>query len=97
LQRVHHNLTPEEAHALRVPSLDAFLDYSREVWARTDEYLARVTDGDLQHLVKVPPMGEIPVMQLLGQAVIAHGRQHLGHIDLTRAFQGLSSLDVARV
>jgi len=35
---------------------------------------------------------EIPVLQALGQTIIAHGNQHLGEIWLTRELQGLKGI-----
>ena len=40
------------------------------------------------------PFGEIPVLQVLGQTLIAHGNQHLGEIWLTRELQGLAGIGV---
>ena len=96
LPRIQHNLPLEEAQAFRLPSLADFLEYARAVWARTDEYLAQVSDAELQRLVKIQPWGEIPVARGLGQVVIAHGRQHLGQINLSRELQGLPSMDIIR-
>jgi hypothetical protein len=79
----------EEAHALRVASVGEFLDYARKVWAGTDRYLEGVTPQELGRMVKMNPFGEIPVLQALGQTIIAHGNQHLGEIWLIRELQGL--------
>jgi hypothetical protein len=96
LPRIHHNLPTEEAHAFRVPSIGNLMDYAREVWRHTEQYLARLSEAELQRLVNIPPWGEIPTVRLLGQAVIAHGRQHLGQIDFIRGLNGLPGLDAAR-
>ncbi len=82
----------EEAHALRVPSVAAFLDYARAVWAATDRYLDAVTPEELSRITRVNPFGEIPVLQAIGQTVIAHGNQHLGEIWLIREMQGLTGI-----
>ena len=82
----------EEAYALRLPSLGDFLDYARKVWASTDRYLDALTMEELSRIIKVNPFGEIPVLQALGQILIAHGNQHLGEIWLTRELQGLKGV-----
>ena len=84
-------MAPEEAHALRIPSAAALLDYAREVQAATMQYLRSASDGELARVTKIMPFGEIPVAQALGQTVLAHGNQHLGEIWLLRELQGLAS------
>jgi hypothetical protein len=86
-------MSPEEAHAVRVPSVGDFLDYARQVWAATDRYLESTTTEELSRITKIKPFGEIPVLQALGQMVIAHGNQHLGEIWLTRGLQGLKGAE----
>jgi hypothetical protein len=76
-----------EAQAMRLPSPSAFLDFSRKVWARTDTYLERLDDDDMERVVRVMPFGEIPVFQALGQTIITHGNQHLGEIWLNLEIQ----------
>ena len=85
-------MPPEEAYALRVPSVGDFLDYARKVWAKTDQYLQDITVDELGRITKIMPFGEIPVLQALGQTIIAHGNQHLGEVWLTRELQGLKGI-----
>jgi len=82
----------EEAYAMRLPSAQEFLAYAEGVWASTDRYLATVTDEELARVTKVNPFGEIPVLQAIGQTLIAHGNQHLGEIWLTREIRGLRGI-----
>lgn len=85
-------MPPEDAYAMRVPSVSAFMDYADKVWAATDRFLDTVTTENLSRIVKVNPFGEIPALQVLGQTLIAHGNQHLGEIWLTREIQGLKGI-----
>ena len=85
-------MSPEEAGAMRLPSVSAFLDYARKVWASTDRYMESITTEELSRITKVSPFGEIPVAQAMGQTIIAHGNQHLGEIWLVRELQGLKGL-----
>ncbi len=75
-----------------MPSVAVFLDYARAVWAATDLYLDAVTPEELSRITRVNPFGEIPVLQAIGQTVIAHGNQHLGEIWLIREMQGLTGI-----
>lgn len=85
-------MPPEEAHALRLPSLPEFLDYARKVWAASDRYLEGVTPEELSRITKINPFGEIPALEAIGQTLIAHGNQHLGEIWLLRELQGLKGV-----
>ena len=76
-----------DAQAMRLPSPVAFLAFSRKVWARTDGYLDRLEDAELERIVRVMPFGEIPVFQALGQTIISHGNQHIGEIWLNLEIQ----------
>ena len=85
-------MAPVEAHNMPIPTTTAFLGYARNVWLKTDDYLAGLTQGELDRVTKVMPFGEIPVFQVLGQTLIAHGNQHLGEVWLTRELQGLRGI-----
>jgi len=87
-------MPPEEAHALRLPSVADFLEYARQVWSATDRYLDHANVEELSRITKVVPFGEIAVAQALGQTIVAHGNQHLGEIWLIRELQGLTGLGV---
>lgn len=76
-----------DAQAMRLPAAPVFLDFARKVWARTDDYLDRLDEAELARIAKVMPFGEIPVFQILGQTIIAHGNQHLGEIWLNLEIQ----------
>jgi hypothetical protein len=77
-------MPPDEAYALRVPSAGALLDYGRAVWAATDTYLNQVTPAELERVTVVQPLGEMSVLQALGQTLIAHWNQHLGELWVLR-------------
>jgi len=73
-----------EAQALRIPDTAAFLDYMRTVWAATEEWLASPEASDLDTVVQVRPLGEMPKGRALGQVCLTHGWGHLGEIDHLR-------------
>lgn len=78
-----------EARALHVPSVDAFVQYTRDVFDDILPYLKSASESDLQTVQKVQILGEISRLQMIGQSVITHGNQHLGQIQVMRAIQGL--------
>ena len=79
----------EDAHALRISSIQDFIKYMRAVWESTDSYLASITDSDLERTTLFRPQGEIPLRQIFDQSVLGHGYAHLGEIWILRSLQGL--------
>lgn len=78
-----------EARALRLPSLDAIIQYLRDVWTDIEPYLANSSDEELQSITRVQHWGERPKLMHIGQTIITHGNGHLGQIMALRAMQGL--------
>jgi hypothetical protein len=58
------------------------------VWAGTDELFAGATPELLEKTVTVKPLGDMSVMQCLGQVGLTHGMTHLGEIELARTLVG---------
>jgi hypothetical protein len=56
----------------------------RTVWAATEEWLASPAASDLDTVVQVRPLGEMPKGRALGQVCLTHGWGHLGEIDHLR-------------
>lgn len=79
----------QDAQALRIRDKAAFQDYMRAVWKATDEYLATLTDDDLQRVITVKPLGEMPVLNAIGTMCLTHGFAHSGEIAHLRGLMGL--------
>ncbi|HJP40584.1 MAG: DinB family protein [Dehalococcoidia bacterium] len=86
-------MDPGQAHEMQLPAPADFLDYARSVWERTGAYFEGLTKDELDRIVKVNPFGEVPVFQILGQTLVAHGNMHLGELHITRQFQGKSGFN----
>lgn len=82
----------EEAQALRVHSGPEFLAYMDAVAKATDDYMATLTDEELQRKTTVRPLGEIPVSDAIGNMCLTHGFTHLGEIQHLRGLQGLRGM-----
>ena len=78
-----------EACAIRLPSLDSFIQYARDVWADIEPYLANADMSEIESIVKVEPFGEQPKIHHILQTIITHGHRHLGQIMTLRSVQGL--------
>ena len=84
-----------EAQALRIKDLPLFKEYVQRVWASTDELFARADAAQLEKMVTVKPLGDMPAIQALGQICVTHGMTHFGEIELARTLVGAGP--VARV
>ena len=77
-------MSSEEAQALRIKDIPLFREYTQKVWAGTDELFASATPEMLDKVVTVKPLGDMTVIQCLGQVGLTHGMTHLGEIELAR-------------
>jgi hypothetical protein len=81
-------MSTEEAQGLRIKDLALFREYLANVWASTDEYLARLDPAALDATVTIKPLGEMPAVRALAQVCVGHGFLHLGEIELARTLVG---------
>lgn len=81
----------EDAHAMRLPPVDEWMEYQQGVWAASDAYLSSIDDEGLEQVFRVVPFGELPARQALTTTVLTHGHAHLGEICVLRTLQGLPS------
>ena len=85
-------MSTEDAHALRIKDLPLFEEYMQKVWAGTEELLAGATPALFEKMVTVKPLGEMSVIQCLGQVGLVHGMTHLGEIELARTLVGAGTV-----
>ena len=83
-----------DAQALRIPDTAAFRDYTQQVWASTDEWLAHPDESAMNEQVLVRPLGEMPRIRAVGQVCVSHGFGHLGEIDHIRALLDLPGIGI---
>ena len=81
-------MSTEEAQALRIKDIPLFQEYTQKVWAGTEELFDAATPELLGRTVMVKPLGEMTVVQCLGQVGLTHGMTHLGEIELARTLIG---------
>jgi hypothetical protein len=80
-----------EAQALRINDVTLFGDYVTKVWASTEDFLSHTSVHDLERIVTVKPLGDMPGIRALGQVCVSHPFQHVGEIDLLRTLLGLAT------
>jgi hypothetical protein len=83
-----------DAQALRITDIAAFREYTAQVWASTNEWLASPDETEFDTPVTVRPLGEMPKIRALGQVCVSHGFGHLGEIDHIRALLDLPGIGV---
>jgi hypothetical protein len=81
-------MSTADAHALRINDVPLFREYVAKVWAGTEELFASASPDLFDTVVTVKPLGEMSVVQCLGQVGLTHGMTHLGEIELTRSLIG---------
>ena len=84
-------MSTEDAHALRLPPMDDWMAYQRDVWQATDAYLSSLDDAALDRMVTIRPLPEMKVRQALSNMMLTHGHSHFGEICVLRVLQGLAS------
>jgi hypothetical protein len=82
-------MSAEDAQAMRINDMPAFLEYRDAVWASTKEWLSNPDASEFEKVVTVKPLGEMTKIRALGQVCMAHGFTHLGELELIRTLQGL--------
>ncbi len=81
-------MSTAEAQALKIRDVGLFKEYTQKVWASTDEFLAKANAAQLDKIVTIKPLGDMPAIQALGQICLTHGMTHFGEIELARTLVG---------
>lgn len=101
-----HRTVDEMVHQ-RIGDYDAFVDYMRAVFARTEGHLATMDPADLTRVLIAPPYPPqvastysarcagpegITVLDGFECWIYQHGLRHMGEIELARSFVGLGGM-----
>ena len=101
-----HKTVDEMVHQ-RIGDYDAFIEYMRTVFARTEDHLASMDPTDLTRVLIAPPYPEqvastysarcagpegITVLDGFECWIYQHGLRHMGEIELARSFVGLGGM-----
>jgi hypothetical protein len=81
-----HRHTPEQVDAFRVDDQRLVLDYLDAVFARTKDYLATVTNADLNRELPEPQYQPLPTLGVRLVSVVNCNTRHAGQIEYLRGF-----------
>jgi hypothetical protein len=81
-------MTTEEAQALRIKDVPLFTEYMKKTWASTDEYLKTLAPAELDRVVSMKFVGDMPLGRVLAQVGVTHGYTHVGEVELARTLVG---------
>ena len=84
----------QDALAPRINSKEDFQAYMDAVAQATEGYLSSLDEAALAQKVTVKPLGEMPVLNAIGNMCLTHGFTHLGEIAHLRGLQGLRGMAV---
>src|ERR1700730_14934775 len=76
-------MATEEARMLNIADPGLFMQYVEQVWQEFEQYLATIRDGGAElseRIVTVRPLGNMPVIMVIGQVCIIYALFHLGEI-----------------
>ena len=83
--------TQEWAQSAPEYDLATFREYAQAVYAATDDYLANVSDDDLDAEVETRA-GKVPAANWVGATTLWHVMSHQGEISALKGVQGLKGL-----
>jgi len=86
-------MSAEEAGAIRIKDLGAFMQYMANTYTSVEDYLAGLSDEDLDQ-VQDSPMGRRSIYEAIGGTIFQHGAGHLGEIWYIKGLQGLEGSPV---
>src|SRR5438876_11361060 len=81
-------MSTAEAQAFRLKDIPLFKDYMQKVWASTEEFVSKVDAADLEMVITVKPLGDMPKIRARGQTCLCHGMTHVGEVELGRTLVG---------
>jgi hypothetical protein len=74
----------DEALGFRFNDIAAFRGYMADVFARTQAYVADLSDDEASRKITVKPLGEMTILQCISGMCMTHGYRHLGEIEFAK-------------
>ncbi len=74
----------DEARNFRINGVAEFRAYMRDVFAKTQEFVAAPTPEEADRKITVKPLGEMSILQCVSGMCMAHGYRHLGEVEFAK-------------
>ncbi len=87
-------MSAEEAAAVRIKDLLAFVQYMENTYTATNSYLSGLKEEDLDEVRDMPMTGKRSLRETIGGTLIQHGMGHLSEIWYIKGLQGLQGSPV---
>jgi hypothetical protein len=87
-------MSAEEAAALRINDLPAFVQYMEHTYSATNAYLSTLKEDDLDQVRDMPGRGKDSLGGTLGSILVRHGTGHLSEIWYVKGLLGLQGSPV---
>lgn len=84
--------SPEWDAAVRIDDLAEFRAYAKAVYAATDDYVAGLSDADLDRPVDAGPVGQMPLGEYLTRFSLWHLISHQGEVSAILGAMGKKGL-----
>ena len=88
-------MTDEQARAVQIHDVPAWMEYQKAVWTATDDYLGGMSPEEFDtRRVTIKPLGEMSLWDGIYGICLSHGYRHVGEIEYVRGVQGLGGLTI---
>jgi hypothetical protein len=81
-------LNAQLTEAVREVNIDALREYAQVVYSQTDEYLAGLSESDLDPIIAFGDMGDMPVGIFVGSVITWHFAAHGAEISALKGVLG---------
>ncbi len=76
--------TDAQARDFRFVGIDGFRTYMRDVFDRTEEFVANLSPAESERKIIVKPLGEMSILTAVSGLCMTHGYRHLGEIEFAK-------------
>jgi uncharacterized damage-inducible protein DinB len=86
------NMSDDDAQAIHIKDMAAFAEYQEAVWEATTQYLANVTEAELDRAIPTRDGGTETVGEGIQLHMLGHFNGHRGEINTLRGMQGMPTV-----
>ena len=87
-------MTKEQADAVLLTDVDAWLQYQQQVWESTSRWISTLREADLGNEIVIRPTPPMTIWQALTGMLVYHGYRHVGEVEHARGLLGLGGLTI---